>query len=164
MIRGSVSTDPARLALLRKSLGLVPHPEGGYYREHYRALCTDGARPVGTAIFYLLAEGEFSAWHRVEQDELWHFYEGAPLELHLLDEHGYRLVRLGPVGDGAIPCHVVPARTWQAARPIGGYTLVGNTVSPAFSFDDWALADAATRADLAARWPEARRALDELGG
>ena len=162
MLRSAVST--ARLEQLRQSLGLIPHPEGGYYREHYRAPAEAGARSVGTAIFYLLADGEFSAWHRVHQDELWHWYEGAPLELHLLDDDGYRSLRLGPVGEGTVPCHVVPAGTWQAARPVSGYTLVGNTVSPAFSFDDWALADAATREGLAARWPEARRALDELGG
>ena len=160
---GSCVVSSTRLEQLRHSLALVPHPEGGYYREHYRAAPSGDARAPGTAIFYLLADGEFSAWHRVEQDELWHYYEGAPLELHFLDERGYRVEKLGPVADGAIPCHVVPARTWQAARSVGGYTLVGNTVSPGFSFDDWSLADAATRAELAARWPEARRALDELG-
>ena len=162
MLHNLVST--ARLEQLRRSLALVPHPEGGHYREHYRSAPRGDAPAAGTAIFYLLCEREHSAWHRVEQEELWHHYEGAPLELHLLDERGYRVEKLGPVGDGAIPCHVVPARTWQAARPLGAYTLAGCTVSPAFSFDEWTLADAATRAELAARWPEARRALDELGG
>jgi predicted cupin superfamily sugar epimerase len=148
-----------RFEELRELLELQPHPEGGYYREHFRA--PDGA---STAIFYLLAEHEFSAWHKVEHDELWHFYEGAPVELHLIDDAGYRVAMLGPVDHpGAAPCHVVPRRTWQAARPVGGHVLVGNTVAPGFTFDDWKIADAADRAALAKAHPQATRALEELG-
>lgn len=140
----------------------MPHPEGGYYREHFRAPAPVGQRSASTAIFYLLEAHEHSAWHKVEHDELWHWYEGAPVELHLLDDDGYRVVVLGPVAAAVRPCHVVPRRTWQAARPLGGYVLVGNTVAPGFSFDEWKIADAAEREGLAARWPQARRALNEL--
>jgi predicted cupin superfamily sugar epimerase len=151
-------TDDQRIAELRRLLQLSPHPEGGYYREHFRA--PDSA---STAIFYLLERGEFSAWHRVEHDELWHWYEGAPIELHLIDDAGYRVVALGPVDHaGALPCHVVPRRTWQAARAQGGYVLVGNTVAPGFSFEDWKIADATDRAALAAKYPDARQSLEEL--
>ena len=88
------------MAFLRARLALAPHPEGGLYREHYRG--QESARGSSSAIYFLMPEGSCSAWHRVNQDELWHHYEGAPVELHLIDDRegcdercGYRVLRLG---------------------------------------------------------------------
>ena len=110
-------------------LGLQPHPEGGFYRETYR----DGA---GTAIYYLLREGEASAWHRVtDAAEVWHHYAGAPLELTVSSGQGRTTVRLGSrLGAGERPQAVVPAGHWQTARPLGSWALAGCTVAPAFQF------------------------------
>lgn len=92
-------TDPA--ATLIRRLGLLPHPEGGHYRETYRAddavTRADGARrAASTAILYLLCDGAWSTWHRIRADELWHFHAGAPLHIHVLaSDGGYRRLRLG---------------------------------------------------------------------
>lgn len=127
-------------------LRLELHPEGGHYRQVYRS-CShvqplDGrpARPSLTTIFYLLAAGECSRWHRVRSDEAWHFYEGDPLELLLLDPAltSTSSLTLGPIGSGS-PVHVVPAGWWQAARPTGLFTLAGCTVAPGFDFRDFDL-------------------------
>lgn len=139
-----------RATELLHALDLRPHPEGGHYREVYRShlrVRPDRApadRDALTTIYFLLAAGEQSRWHRVESDEAWHFYEGDPLELFWLDPAGTRCHRalLGPVGGGAEPVHVVPAGCWQAARPTGAFTLVGCTVGPGFEFEDFALLDA----------------------
>jgi predicted cupin superfamily sugar epimerase len=100
-----------------------------------------GRRSACTTIYYLLPEGSFSRWHRVESDELWHFYEGTALELLELDPTGGALKRhrLSGVADGASPVCTIPADHWQAARPVGGYALVGCTVAPGFEFDDFRL-------------------------
>ena len=93
-----------------------------------------------TTIYFLLDSTQHSRWHRVRSDEAWHFYEGDPAELLLLDPAGQAVVavRLGPVGAGASePVHVVPAGWWQAARPTGAYSLVGCTVAPGFEFEDF---------------------------
>jgi uncharacterized protein len=134
-----------RAGELISSLGLVPHPEGGHFREVYRSASgvrPDDGRPVRSAlttIFFLLARGEVSRWHRVASDEAWHHYEGAPLELFTADREFGEVTRrvLGPVGTGAGPVHVVPAGAWQAARSLGAYTLVGCTVGPGFDFADF---------------------------
>ena len=155
-----------RVAELRAALRLEPHPEGGFFREHYR-----GELATSTAIYYLLCEGAWSAWHRVDKDELWHHYEGGPIALHVLIESqpadlAYRVLRLGPLdAAGQRPSQLVPAGAWQAARleVPGSYALVGNTVAPGFELVDWTLADAATLRDLAARYPSARAALAAFG-
>ena len=88
---------------------------------------------------FLLASGSFSAWHRVSSDEVWHWYEGEPLEL-LLASADFSVVqrrRLGPVGAGTEPGVTVPADWWQAARPLGAYALCGCTVAPGFEFEDF---------------------------
>jgi uncharacterized protein len=110
-------------------LGLKPHPEGGHFVETFRA-------PEGTAIYFLLKAGERSHWHRVNADEIWHHYAGAPLELSMSDDgHAVRHLRLGTdFGVGEQPQAVVPRHVWQAARSLGAWTLVGCTVSPAFEF------------------------------
>jgi len=125
-------------------LALAPHPEGGFYRQTWVAL-GDGARPAGTAIYYLLAEGQRSHWHRVDADEIWHFYAGAPLVLaRAADAAGpAEEVTLGPdLAAGAVPQAVVPAGHWQAARSTGAWSLVGCTVSPGFRFEGFELAPA----------------------
>jgi predicted cupin superfamily sugar epimerase len=123
-------------------LGLQPHPEGGFYRETFRAPAPDGARAASTAIYYLLGEGDVSAWHRVvDADEIWHHYAGAPLELTLWDGRERASLRLGTdLAAGERPQAVVPAGVWQAARPMGGWVLVGCTVAPGFDFAGFEMA------------------------
>ena len=122
-------------------LGLVPHPEGGWYRETWRDLPADGGRGVGSAIYFLLDAHERSHWHRVDAPEAWHHYAGAPLELAIAEDGHHSVLQLGADLRQAIePQAVVPARAWQAARPLGGWTLVGCTVSPAFDFSGFELA------------------------
>ena len=160
----SPSVMPARAADLITALRLVPHPEGGFYREVFRStrsvMSEDprGRRSACTTIYYLLPEGSQSRWHRVESDEVWHFYEGTALELLELSPSGHALMRhrLGAVGDGASPVGTIAADHWQAARPVGGYALVGCTVAPGFEFDDFRLlADQPHIADLVrASWPD----------
>lgn len=125
-----------RAASLIASLSLVPHPEGGFYRQVYRSSSSvtrlsDGAtRTSLTTIYFLLVEGTFSAWHRVHgSDEVWHWYEGDALEL-LTRTSSTRL-------DADNRVHVIPAGEWQAARPLGAYALVGCTVGPGFEFEDF---------------------------
>ena len=121
---------------LISTLQLQAHPEGGYYRRLYESSAQlDGGRLCGTAIIFLLPAGAVSRWHRVDADELWHFYEGAPLELLLAEQpDAVRCARLGPVAIGQLPQSLVPAHAWQAARSTGAFTLVGSTVTPGFDF------------------------------
>ena len=120
--------------------GLAPHPEGGHYREIYRAQAEDGGRGAVTSIYYLLHAGEVSAWHRVDAVEIWHYHAGDALRLELsLDGVETTSHRLG-VGEDAWPQVVVPVGAWQSARPEGAWTLVGCTVAPAFEFDGFELA------------------------
>lgn len=123
-------------------LGLQPHPEGGFFREVYRSASTVQAfepvetRSAVTTIFFLLKHGQFSRLHQITSDEIWHYYEGNPLELTFgpLDDGGYQRQILGPVGANQSPVLIVPANDWQAARTMGEYTLVGCTVAPGFEF------------------------------
>ena len=121
---------------LIKLLALQPHPEGGHYRETFRDE-TNGARAHSTAILFLLKTGEFSRWHRVDAAEVWHFHRGAPLELRI----GKQVYVLGPnIDEAELPQLVVPSNTWQAARSLGDYSLVGCTVAPGFDFAHFELA------------------------
>ncbi len=130
-------TAPEIIALL----DLKPHPEAGHYRETFRDPREVDGRSVGTAIYFLLGEGERSHWHCVDAAELWHFYLGAPLELEIADEGGRRTVILGPdVSAGQRPQGVVPTGAWQAARTTGDWTLCGCTVAPGFDFAGFDLA------------------------
>ncbi len=136
---------------LIERLGLAPHPEGGWYRENWRDLPADGGRGVGTAIYFLLQAGERSHWHRVDAAEAWHHYAGDPLALAISDGDHHEVRTLGDgFADGAEPQAVVPARAWQAARPLGAWTLVGCTVAPAFDFAGFELAPPAWSPD---GWP-----------
>ncbi|KAB7764041.1 cupin domain-containing protein [Xanthomonas maliensis] len=132
---------------LIRSLELSPHPEGGHFRRIYASThqVSDGVRlrPALTAIRFLLAAGECSAWHRVDAEESWHWQQGAALELSLYDEVSGQLRRriLDAAERGGEPMHVVPAGHWQAARSLGDFTLVGCTVSPGFVWEGFMLLD-----------------------
>ncbi|HMQ74774.1 MAG TPA: cupin domain-containing protein [Flavobacteriales bacterium] len=155
---------PRAEALIRE-LGLLPHPEGGHYRELYRSPLQvhppdgRGDRAALTTIYFLLPAAEISRWHRVSSDEVWHHLEGAPLELVVSDPDLHRVQRhlLGPLRDGLRPEVVVPPGHWQAARSTGDHTLVGCVVAPGFDFADFTmlrdLPDAAER--LRQRQPDA---------
>ncbi|MGE0423192.1 MAG: cupin domain-containing protein [Reyranellaceae bacterium] len=125
------------------ALGLQPHPEGGHYRETFRAAPAAGqTRGSTTAIFFLLRRGERSHWHRVDAVEIWHWYAGAPLVLEIAEPDApRRTIMLGTdFAAGQTPQGVVPAHAWQAAHALGDWTLVGCTVSPAFEFSGFELA------------------------
>ncbi len=156
-------------------LDLRPHPEGGYYRETYRAHETvaapalperfAGARAFSTAVYFLLTSDAFSAFHRIRSDELWHFYAGAAVTLAILDADGAGTLGTESLGRdplrGESPQVVVPAGAWFAAEVAagGGFALVGCTVAPGFDYADFELGD---RADLLARYPQHRGAIERL--
>ena len=123
-------------------LDLKPHPEGGYFRETFRDSNTDAnGRSCSTAIYFLLARGERSHWHRIDAVEVWHFYAGDPLTLRIADESGMRSITLGDeLLAGAQPQAIVPPHAWQAAETTGDWTLVGCTVAPGFDFSMFELA------------------------
>lgn len=125
---------------LIQKLSLLPHPEGGWYREIYRARervqTRRGLRSALTTIHYLLEQHQLSRWHVVESAEIWHFYEGAPLELLEYDPTAQRLVR-HVLGDSNKSVAVIEAGVWQAARSRGELSLVGCTVGPGFEFEDF---------------------------
>ena len=123
-------------------LDLKPHPEGGHYRETFRdERNLDGQRAASTAIYFLLARGDRSHWHRVDAVEVWHDYAGDALILQTKDETRLRTARLGiDLIAGERPQIVVPAHAWQAAESTGNWTLVGCTVAPGFDFRTFELA------------------------
>lgn len=124
-------------------LGLAPHPEGGWYRETFRdsILVTDG-RAASSAIYFLLAAGQRSRWHRVDAAEVWHWHAGAALELNIAPPEGLATrLRLGAsLVAGERPQAIVPAGYWQQAESLGAWTLVGCTVAPAFEFAHFEMA------------------------
>lgn len=127
-------------------LGLVPHPEGGHFRETFRDPEPNGGRAHSTAIYFLLKAGEISRWHRVDAVEVWHWHAGAPLLLTTAapgndPDRAKTSLRLGPaVLDGERPQGVVERGHWQQARSLGDWTLVGCTVAPGFEFAGFELA------------------------
>ncbi len=135
-----------------KKLELQPHPEGGYFKETYRSKETigelpevySGRRNFSTCIYFLLTSESFSAFHRIHQDEVWHFYGGAPITIHVLTQNGeYSEITLGnSVLENEIPQYVVQGGCWFGASVAGSgsYSLVGCTVSPGFDFTDFTLA------------------------
>ncbi|MBM3771472.1 MAG: cupin domain-containing protein [Acidimicrobiia bacterium] len=142
-----MSATPASRARARELIArlvLEPHPEGGYYRQLYKSSSSvrthdgRGSRAALTTIYFLLEAGQHSRWHRVRSDEVWHFYEGDPLELSIMTPECTEISTLVIGGTGATSrVHVVPAGWWQAARPTGAYALVGCTVAPGFKFADF---------------------------
>lgn len=155
------------------TLGLQKHPEGGYYRETYRASETvdsdalpgrfGGVRSYATAIYYLLCGSDFSALHRLRSDEMWHFYTGAPLTIHVIDPCGdYAPLTLGSGPErGEVFQAVVPAGCWFGAtvKNPGTYALVGCTVAPGFDFTDFELAE---RDALLRRYQQHRALIESL--
>ena len=124
-------------------LDLKPHPERGHFRETFRdTRQVDDGRAASTAIYFLLARGERSHWHRVDAVEVWHWYAGAPLELEIAQNEGrVERVTLGnDLASGERPQAAVPAHAWQAAQTLGDWTLVGCTVAPGFDFSGFELA------------------------
>ena len=150
--------DVSDVTMIIEALGMEAHPEGGYYAESYRcrdevprsALPAryDGPRNVSTAIYYLLEAGDFSAIHRLDSDEIFHYYKGDPLEVFLLEpaqQASFKIV--GPdLADGMLPQVVIPHGTFFGARPQPGgdfgFSLVGTTVAPGFDFEDFEMGDA----------------------
>jgi uncharacterized protein len=121
---------------LIRLLDLKPHPEGGHFHETFRDARQIDGRPASTAIYFLLARGERSHWHRIDAVEVWHWYAGAPLALEIARKSpGIERLTLGcDLAAGERPQAVVPAHAWQAARSLGDWTLCGCTVAPGFDF------------------------------
>jgi uncharacterized protein len=156
-----------------QKLKLLPHPEGGFYRETYRSdggmdeKCLDnrykGRRNYATCIYFLLTSDHFSAFHRIVQDEIWHFYDGSPVHLHMIDCDGtYSGTIIGrDIGKGEIPQIIVPGGTWFAAMVVrpDDFALVGCTVSPGFDFADIELA---SRESLLKQFPQHSNIITDL--
>jgi uncharacterized protein len=156
-----------------EQLQLQQHPEGGFYKETYRSkevflddyLPTrfKGSRNFSTAIYYLLEQGDFSAFHRIKSDECWHFYEGGTLLIHVITEAGkYTVVRLGKkLNEGETFQYVVPAGAWFASEPANGtpFSLVGCTVAPGFDFEDFEMAD---KQSLLYEYPNNKKIIERL--
>ncbi|HET7899175.1 MAG TPA: cupin domain-containing protein [Flavisolibacter sp.] len=156
-----------------QTLSLLPHPEGGFYKEIYRSEglikqnCLPeifgGDRHYATSIYYLLQSGDFSAFHRIKSDEIWHFYAGGRLLLHLIDPQGnYQRLLLGSDLKNGEQFHIVmPAGVWFAAEPAPGtaFTLAGCTVAPGFDFSDFELAD---KTSLARAFPLHQKIIERL--
>lgn len=159
-----VATLPSVESLIRE-LDLSPHPEGGFYRETYRATRRHASgRPAATLIYFLLPKGHVSRLHRIDADEGWHLYLGGPLEIYELDDNhtGARISVLGTdLAQGQRPQHVVPAGRWFGAAPAAAadYALVGCSVAPGFRFSGFELAERATLLD---RFPAARELILRL--
>ena len=134
---------PATAAEIIARLELKPHPEGGHYRETFRDSSVDtSGRSRSTAIYFLLARGERSHWHRIDAVEVWHHYAGDALILQIADNAGQHSIKLGPdLAAGEVPQGIVPAHAWQAAESTGDWTLVGCTVAPGFEFAKFELAE-----------------------
>ena len=137
---------------IMRLLDLKPHPEGGHFCETFRDRVENRGRAASTAIYFLLARGERSHWHRVDAAEAWHHYAGAALMLEIaLPGTGIDRIRLGTdLVAGERPQAVVPAHAWQAAASLGDWTLVGCTVAPGFVFSGFELAPPDWSPDTAA--------------
>ncbi|GAB4036419.1 cupin domain-containing protein [Spirosoma jeollabukense] len=160
-------------AYYANTLNMLPHPEGGYFAETYRSAETisqaalpdrfNGARAFGTAIYFLLERHHISALHRIQSDEIWHFYEGGTLEVSVISPTGeLTIIRLGRNPDqNEVFQAVVPAGSWFGSKPAVGtdFSLVGCTVAPGFDFADFEMAD---RATLLAEFPQHRSVIETL--
>ncbi len=152
---------------------LQPHPEGGWYKETYKSNESisanalperfAGSRVFSTAIYFLLEQNNFSAFHRIKSDECWHFYCGDPLQIYILTPDGdMEIITLGnDILNGQLFQYTVPANCWFASRPAAGssYSFVGCTVAPGFDFDDFDMAD---KAVLIAHHPAHKNLINEL--
>ena len=158
---------------LIQQYNLQPHPEGGWYKETYKSdeyisgstlpERFGGSRVFSTAIYFLLEQGNFSAFHRIKSDECWHFYAGDPLVVYVMQLNGrLDIIHLGnDIEKGQVFQFVVPANCWFASRPAPGSTFcfVGCTVAPGFDFTDFELA---TASSLTALFPQHKAIIEEL--
>lgn len=158
---------------LIQQYNLEPHPEGGWYKQTYKSREQikaeamperfGGSRAFSTAIYFLLEQGNFSAFHRIKSDELWHFYKGDPLLIYIIEQNGeLKIISLGnDLTKGQTFQYVVPANCWFASRPDikSEYCFVGCTVSPGFEFEDLELADGN---ELSAIYPRHKEMIKEL--
>lgn len=158
---------------LIQKYNLESHPEGGWYNQTYKSgeqIPADalperfGAdRSFATAIYFLLEQGDFSAFHRIKSDECWHFYAGEPLLIYIIDQNGeLKIISLGnDFKEGQSFQYVVPANCWFASCPAAGseYCFVGCTVSPGFEFEDFELASAT---ELTAIYPQHKKIIEQL--
>jgi len=157
---------------LISTFGMLPHPEGGWYKENYRSAegvevdalpeRFEGSRRFSTAIYFLLEKGNFSGFHRIKSDECWHFYSGDPLLVHIIHPNGYaETIKLSNDIDNPLFQYVVPANSWFASEPDTNseYCFVGCTVSPGFDFEDFELAKAETLIDV---FPQHRDIISRL--
>lgn len=156
-----------------EKLKLQPHPEGGYFRETYRskgiiplsALEHDftGDRNYSTGIYFLITAGNFSAFHRIVQDEMWHFYKGDPMQLHIIHPDGnYECVTVGnDLSSGQAPQYTVIGGSWFASevKPGGQFSLMGCTVAPGFDFADFEMP---SRTELTQRFPQHKDLITKL--
>ncbi len=154
-------------------LGLVKHPEGGYYKEIYRSeevIAVEALpdrytaqRNVSTSIYFLLDREDFSHFHKIQSDEIWHFYEGTFLTIHMIDDGGnYSFQKLGRnVEDGEVFQFVIPRGTWFAAEvnDKNSFALIGCTVAPGFDFADFELAK---REELVKQFPQQREIVEKF--
>jgi predicted cupin superfamily sugar epimerase len=152
---------------------LKKHPEGGFFRENYRSKASiaqaaldpkyRGSRNISTAIYFLLTSYQFSAFHKIKQDEIWHFYEGKPVRIHMISEQGeYSTAIVGRAFDeGQNPQFVVPGGVWFAAEVIhpDAFAFVGCTVAPGFDFQDFEMPD---RQELKYKFPALSRIIDRF--
>lgn len=154
-----------------KKLKLEPHPEGGWFKEVYRSVESidkealpqrfSGSRNYSTAIYYLLEKGDYSAFHRIKSDELWHFYDGDSLEIIEITPSGVLAKHVLGIDPSlnVLPQITIAARSWFAARPLGSYTLAGCTVSPGFDFQDFEMA---SREALLSEFPQHKNIIGKL--
>jgi predicted cupin superfamily sugar epimerase len=154
-------------------LELQPHPEGGYFKETYRSQSEISSENLGenysskrnfsTCIYFLLTSDKFSALHRIEQDEIWHFYDGSPIKLHMINSHGEHSFKIigRNLEKGEIPQYIVPGGCWFAGEVVepDSFSLIGCTVSPGFDFDDFELK---SRSELTALFPDLKEVIAGL--
>lgn len=166
--------DTKEIKNLIKKFNLQPHPEGGFYARTFQSTDTvkssdisryyNESRYAGTSIYYLLTSNDFSAWHSLKSDEIWHYYRGSPVEIHVIDKNGNLTTHL--LGDSfdnpkASFQFAIPAGDWFAAELLDktSYSLVGCTVSPGFDFKDFTLAD---RGIFSSQYPQHNKIITRL--
>lgn len=153
-------------------IGLIKHPEGGFYKEVYRSEEDinesslnhrfPSKRNISSSIYFLLEKGDFSAFHKIKSDEIWHFYDGDMIEIYSISPDGDLTInKLGlDLANNESPQLCIPHGYLFAARTSGDYTLVGCTVAPAFDFSDFEMPD---KKSLKALFPEHTELIEELG-
>ncbi len=155
-----------------KKLGLEPHPEGGYFKEVYRSDDSfdltnnpnyNSQRNFSTSIYYLLEGDQFSTFHKLASDEIWHFYDGCPVELHMIDKSGeYKKALIGSnIADNNYLQFAIKSGIWFAAKPTdpNSYSLVGCTVSPGFDFHDFQMGK---KDELVSQFPKHKKIIEKF--